>query len=142
MGHVVRAVAIGIIGSMLTLTAPIRELKNLFIGKIGGNDGDRFSLLLSDELAKRGFVIVDQETGADGILTGAVTTVMEGTKAAVHATMMLKDVSGVVLWRADIAPKTNFSIRDPLHSRAIDVAERLQKSARPSKDSKAKDRNS
>ena len=72
--YVIRAVAIGLIGSILTLAATIGAVEKIFIGKVGGNDGERFSLLLSDELARHGFVVVDEEVGADGILSGALTT--------------------------------------------------------------------
>jgi|GEM_PF-4622144 hypothetical protein len=127
--HVIRVLAIGFVVSMMALAVPLGEIQKIFVGTIGGTDGDRFRLLLSIELVKHGFAVVDKEIEADGVLAGAVTTFMVPAPHA-NATMMLKNASGVVLWQADIAPTTNFSIRDPLHSRAIDVAERIQKACK------------
>jgi hypothetical protein len=133
MGCAARVAVIGVIGSILALAVPLAEVHKIFIGKIGGPDGDRFALLLADELTKHGFVVADADTGVDGILTGAESTVMYGTKPFVNATMVLKDASGTLLWQQNIAPKTSLSVREPLHSRAIDVAERLQKACSPAK---------
>jgi hypothetical protein len=127
----IRVVAIGFVVSMMVLAVPLGEVKNIFVGTIGGTDGDRFRLLLSGELVKHGFAVVDKEIEGDGVLTGAVTTFTGGNYApSANATMMLKNASGVVLWQADIAPMTSLSLRDPLHSRAIDVAERIQKACK------------
>jgi hypothetical protein len=132
--HVIRVLAIGFVVSMMALAVPLGEIQKIFVGTIGGTDGDRFRLLLSGELVKHGFAVVDKEIEADGVLTGAVTTFMVPGPHA-NATMMLKNASGVV-WQADIAPITNFSIRDPLHSRAIDVAERIQKACKKARKQK------
>jgi hypothetical protein len=127
--HVIRVLAIGFVVSMMALAVPLGEVQRIFVGTIGGTDGDRFRLLLSGELVKHGFAVVDKEIEADGVLTGAVTTYDN----RVNATMMLKNASGVVLWQRDIAPMSSLSFRDPLHSRAIDVAERIQKACKQAK---------
>jgi hypothetical protein len=135
--NTIRLAALWLLVPAFALAITMADVQRIYIGKISGPDGDRFQLLVAAELVKHGFTVVEEQAAADAVLTGAESTVLRSANnIAVHATMQLKDFSGGILWQKDISPKTSLSARDPFHSRAIDIAEQLQKARRQSKPAK------
>jgi len=54
--------------------ARLHEVHSIYVGNMGADDeANRFRLLLEEQVAKKGFVIVDSPDKADAVLSGALS---------------------------------------------------------------------
>src|SRR6266567_4764255 len=84
-------------------------LKRIQIGSMGQSDeAERFRLLLDDELGKKGFVITDDPTTADAVLTGVLSVRVYADGSVARATMLLKSPDGLRIWGKDFQPRVKF----------------------------------
>jgi hypothetical protein len=103
-------------------------VRKVYVGSMGNTDeAERFRLLLADELAKRGFVVVDRPEKADGVLTGALTVRVQEQVSQARVYVTLNTQQGESLWRKDFGSKRRgfFKTTDPVTLRAHDVANGL-----------------
>jgi hypothetical protein len=106
------------------------RIQNIYVGDMGkADEASRFRLLLEDELAKKGFVIVDSADQADGVLTGVLSlrVLDEKSQARVYVTMNSPD--GQRIWARDFGERVlvnPFKRTEPVKRRAQEVAKELE----------------
>ena len=107
----------------------LHDVHNIYVGNMGVNDeADRFRLLLEEQVAKKGFVIVDSPDKADAILTGALSVRVHRNNSTARAYVTLHTSKGQKLWGRDFGSKLSnwFSLDEPVKLRAQDVANGLR----------------
>ena len=107
----------------------LHEVHNIYVGNMGDDDeADRFRLLLEEQVAKKGFAIVDSPEKADAILTGALSVRVHRNSSTARVYVTLNTPKGHRLWGRDFGSKmTNiFSLSEPVKLRAQDVANGLK----------------
>lgn len=107
----------------------LNKVKSIYVGKMGeGNEAERFRLLLSDELSKKGFDVIDNQGSADAVLTGILSLRVYADTSIARATVALKDRYGKQIWGDDFEPK--YSLKNPKDTvkfRAQNIASALRK---------------
>ena len=124
--------ALGAAGSLrpeVTGQTKLQSVRQIYVGEMGRSDeARRFRLLLQDQLAKKGFVVVEKIEDADAILTGALSVrVDEGSQA--RAYIRLDAQNGERLWARDFGEhlfKGLFTFKEPVKLRAEEVARALR----------------
>jgi hypothetical protein len=107
-----------------------QRIQKIYVGDMGkADEASRFRLLLEDELAKRGFTIVDSADQADGILTGVLSlrVLDENSQARVYVTM--NSPGGQRIWARDFGERllvNPFKRIEPVKRRAQEVAKELE----------------
>ena len=107
----------------------LHEVHNIYVGNMGDDDeADRFRLLLEEQVAKKGFAVVDSPEKADAILTGALSVRVHRNSSTARVYVTLNTPKGQRLWGRDFGSKmTNiFSLSEPVKLRAQDVANGLK----------------
>ena len=107
----------------------LHEVHNIYVGNMGDDDeAGRFRLLLEEQVARKGFVIVDSAEKADAILTGALSVRVHRNSSTARVYVALHTPKGQRLWGRDFGSKmTNiFSLSEPVKLRAQDVASGLR----------------
>ncbi|HEY6190457.1 MAG TPA: hypothetical protein VIW80_22585 [Pyrinomonadaceae bacterium] len=105
-------------------------VQKIYVGDMGGADeADRFRLLLEEQLAKKGFRVVERAESADAILTGALSVRVFDDKSEARAFVRLTTPGGERIWARDFGSRllTNpFKRAEPVKRRAEEVANRLR----------------
>ena len=107
----------------------LHEVHNIYVGDMGDDDeAGRFRLLVEEQVAKKGFAVVDSPEKADGILTGALSVRVHRNSSTARVYVTLQTPKGQRLWGRDFGSKmTNiFSLTEPVKLRAQDVANGLK----------------
>ena len=112
------------------LTEPrLHEVHRIYVGSMGDADeADRFRLLLEEQVARKGFAVVDSPEKADAILTGALSVRVHRNSSTARVYATLHTAKGQRLWGRDFGSKlTNlFTLTEPVKLRAQDVANGLK----------------
>lgn len=107
----------------------LHEVHNIYVGNMGDDDeAGRFRLLLEEQVARKGFAVVDSAEKADAILTGALSVRVHRNSSTARVYVTLHTPNGQRLWGRDFGSKmTNiFSLSEPVKLRAQDVANGLK----------------
>ena len=107
----------------------LHQVHTIHIGNMGDDDeADRFRLLLEEQVARKGFVVVNSPDKADAILTGALSVRVHRSSSTARVYVTLHTPKGERLWGRDFGSKiTNlFSLSEPVKLRAHDVANGLK----------------
>ena len=107
----------------------LHEVHNIYVGNMGDDDeAGRFRLLLEEQVARKGFAVVDSAEKADAILTGALSVRVHRNSSTARVYITLNTPKGQRLWGRDFGSKmTNiFSLSEPVKLRAQDVANGLK----------------
>ena len=107
----------------------LHEVRNIYVGNMGDDDeAGRFRLLLEEQVARKGFAVVDSAEKADAILTGALSVRVHRNSSTARVYVTLHTPKGQRLWGRDFGSKmTNiFSLSEPVKLRAQDVANGLK----------------
>jgi hypothetical protein len=104
-------------------------VQRIYVGGMGrADEASRFRLLLQDQLAEKGFTVVDKPADADAVLKGALSIrVDDGSEARVYVT--LETLNGDRLWARDFGNgilKGLFTLKEPVKLRAQEVASALR----------------
>lgn len=104
-----------------------RSVRKIHVGNMGEtNEAERFRLLLEEELAKKGFSIVDAPERADAVLTGVLSVRVLDKKTQARVYVKLNAPNGERLWAKDFGSRVTFFDRtEPVKLRAKDVAKGL-----------------
>jgi hypothetical protein len=105
------------------------EVHTIYIGNMGDADeADRFRLLLEEQVARKGFAVVDSAEKADAILTGALSVRVHRNSSTARVYVTLHTPKGQRLWGRDFGSKISnlFSLTEPVKQRAQDVANGLK----------------
>jgi hypothetical protein len=104
------------------------KVQKIFVGDMGkSDDSERFRMLLTEDLAKKKFTIVDQREKADAVLTGVLSTQLSRGTTRARVSVQLKSTDGSSLWSGDFG--VHFALgfhRDSIKMRAEDVADGLR----------------
>ena len=107
----------------------LHEVHNIYVGDMGDDDeAGRFRLLLEEQVARKGFTVVNSTEKADAILTGALSVRNHRNSSTARVYVTLHTQKGQRLWGRDFGSKiTNlFSLNEPVKLRAQDVANALK----------------
>jgi hypothetical protein len=108
---------------------PLADVRRILVSEMGNSDdASRFRDLLVEELAARGFTVVDSEEDADAILSGSIATQLQQGTTKARATARLKSPDGRPLWSDDFGVRFVVGFgraRDSVKLRAEDVASAL-----------------
>jgi hypothetical protein len=107
----------------------LHQVHNVYVGDMGDDDeAGRFRLLVAEQVAKKGFAVVDAPEKADAILTGALAVRVHRNSSTARVYVTLQTLKGQRLWGRDFGSKmTNiFSLTEPVKLRAQDVANGLK----------------
>ena len=107
----------------------LHQVRTIYVGNMGDADeADRFRLLLEEQVAKRGFAVVNSPDKADAILTGALSVRVHRNSSTARVYVTLHTPQGQRLWGRDFGSKiTNlFTLTEPVKLRAQDVANGLK----------------
>lgn len=109
-------------------TVKLHEVQRIHIGEMGKTDeAERFRLLLEEQLAKKGFTVVETPDQADAILVGVLTVRVHEEDATAQATVYLKTKDGVKLWWGDSQPSYKWNqSREAVKARAEAIAKKLK----------------
>ena len=105
------------------------QVKAIYVGNMGDDDeADRFRLLLEEQIARRGFAVVDSPEKADATLTGALSVRVHRNSSTARVYVTLHTPNGQRLWGRDFGSKMSnlFSLTEPVKLRAQDVANGLK----------------
>ena len=105
------------------------QVKAIYVGNMGDADeADRFRLLLEEQLARKGFAVVDAPEKADAVLTGALSVRVHRNSSTARVYVTLNSSKGLRLWGRDFGSKMSnlFSLTEPVKLRAQDVANGLK----------------
>ena len=112
------------------LTEPrLHEVHSIYIGNMGDADeADRFRLLLEEQVARKGFTVVNSADKADAILTGALSVRVHRNSSTARAYVTLHTPKGQRIWGRDFGSKISnlFTLTEPVKLRAQDVANGLK----------------
>lgn len=113
--------------SELQTQSQFRLVRKIHVGNMGEtNEAERFRLLLEEELAKKGFTIVDAPEKADAVLTGVLSVRVLDKKTQARVYVKLITAGGERLWGRDFGSRaTVFNRTEPVKLRAQDVAKGL-----------------
>ena len=107
----------------------LHQVHSIYVGNMGDDDeADRFRLLLEEQVARKGFVVVNSPEKADAVLTGALSVRIHRSSSTARVYVTLHTPKGERLWGRDFGSKmTNlFSLTEPVKLRAQDVANGLK----------------
>ncbi|HEU4476948.1 MAG TPA: hypothetical protein VFR80_00435 [Pyrinomonadaceae bacterium] len=107
----------------------LHQVRTIYVGNMGDADeADRFRLLLEEQVAKKGFAVVNSPDKADAILTGALSVRVHRNSSTARVYVTLHTPQGQRLWGRDFGSKiTNlFTLTEPVKLRAQDVANGLK----------------
>ena len=107
----------------------LHQIHTIYVGDMGDADeADRFRLLLEEQVARKGFAVVNSPEKADAILTGALSVRVHRSSSTARVYVTLHTPKGQRLWGRDFGSKiTNlFSLTEPVKLRAQDVANGLK----------------
>jgi hypothetical protein len=107
----------------------LHQVHTIYVGNMGDADeADRFRLLLEEQVARKGFAVVDSPEKADAILTGALSVRIHRNSSTARVYVTLHTPKGQRLWGRDFGSKiTNlFNLTEPVKLRAQDVASGLK----------------
>src|SRR5918995_49466 len=107
----------------------LHEVHTIYVGSMGDADeADRFRLLLEEQVARKGFAVVDSPEKADAILTGALSVRVHRNSSTARVYVTLHTSKGQRLWGRDFGSKMSnlFSLSEPVKLRAQDVANGLK----------------
>jgi hypothetical protein len=105
------------------------QVYTIYVGNMGDADeADRFRLLVEEQVARKGFAVVNSPEKADAILTGALSVRVHRNSSTARVYVTLHTPKGQRLWGRDFGSKiTNlFSLTEPVKLRAQDVANGLK----------------
>jgi hypothetical protein len=108
---------------------PLEQVKRIYLAEMGkSDDAERFRYLLNDELAAKGFTVVENEEDADATLSGIVSTQLSKGTTHARAAVKLKSPDGRLLWQDEFGVHIVFGFgkRDSIKLRAEDVADGLR----------------
>jgi hypothetical protein len=112
-------------------TARLHEVHKIYIGDMGkADEAERFRLLVGDELAKKGFTIVERAEDADAVLTGALSVRVGDDSTEARAFVKLQSQTGERLWARDFGNhffSNPFDRKEPTKRRAAEIASELRK---------------
>jgi hypothetical protein len=105
------------------------QVQRIFIGEMGkSDDSERFRLLVSERLSKKGFSIVDSPSQADAILDGVISTQLRKGTTLARASVYLKTSTGTLLWSREEGVHFKWVSTghpDSVRDRAGDLADHL-----------------
>ena len=107
----------------------LHQVHKIYVGNMGDADeADRFRLLLEDQVARKGFAVVDTAEKADAILTGALSVRVHRNSSTARVYVTLHTPKGQTIWRRDFGSKMSniFTLTEPVKLRAQDVANGLK----------------
>lgn len=108
----------------------LRQVRKIYVGDMGTTDeAARFRLLLQDQLAERGFTVVDEQGDADAVLTGVLSVRVLDDGSHAHVYVRLETPGGERLWGRDFGQgkfRHLLSMKEPVRRRAEDVARTLR----------------
>lgn len=106
------------------------EVRKIYVGDMGrADEAERFRLLVGEELAKRGFNVVDRQEDADAVLSGALSVRVGDDSTEARAFVKLETQNGVRLWARDFGNRlvyNPFSRKEPTKRRASEIAKELR----------------
>ncbi len=112
----------------------LKDVRTIYLGRFGDSDeAERFRMVLSIELPRRGFTLVHTLNDADAEVQGILSVRDSFAGPVVTCTAELINLRNDRLWARDYAPKTIWrpapwpSTRDPLKQIAESIAKELQK---------------
>jgi hypothetical protein len=107
-----------------------QHIQKIYVGDMGkADEASRFRLLLEDELAKRGFTIVDSADQADGVLTGVLSLRVLDEKSQARVYVTMNSPGGQRIWARDFGERVlvnPFKRIEPVKRRAQEVAKELE----------------
>lgn len=107
----------------------LHEVHTIYVGNMGDADeADRFRLLLEEQIAKKGFAVVNSPEKADAILAGALSVRVHRNSSTARVYVTLHTPNGQRLWGRDFGSKISnlFTLTEPVKLRAQDVANGLR----------------
>ena len=107
----------------------LHEVHTIYVGNMGDADeADRFRLLLEEQIAKKGFAVVNSPEKADAILNGALSVRVHRNSSTARVYVTLHTSKGQRLWGRDFGSKISnlFTLTEPVKLRAQDVANGLK----------------
>lgn len=107
----------------------LQLIQKIHVGSMGDADeAERFRLLLEEQLAVRGFTVVDKPEAADAVLTGALSVRVQHEKSRARVYVKLSTPQGERLWGRDFGSRITspFNRTEPVKLRAKDVADGLR----------------
>ena len=110
----------------------LQQVRKIYVGDMGrAGEAERFRLLLGEQLARKGFTVVERAEEADAVLTGALSVRTYDEKTEARVFVKLETPNGVRLWAKDFGHKrlllNPFDLREPTKRRAEDVASALRR---------------
>jgi hypothetical protein len=120
-----------------TATKTLHLVQNVYVEEMGTSpEAARFRLLLEDQLAKKGFTVVDKAEKADAVLGGVVSVAQwgfYGGPADISVTARLISSDGTRLWSGNMGgeiyilnPVSSFKFKEPIEYRAKELARKLR----------------
>ena len=111
-------------------------VQKIYVEDMGTSpEATRFRLILEDQLAENGLIIVANREQADAVLGGAVSLVRPGVfggPADINVTARLNSSNGVRLWGANtggqiviLNPVSSLKFKEPLEYRAKELVKKL-----------------
>ena len=126
---IIFAVMLALLSTLGASAQDLKSVQKIYVGAMGKSDeAERFRLLLGDQLTKKGFTVVDDQSKADGTLSGVLAVRVYDDDSVARATVILSSADGVRLWSKDFGPHFGFKNKkgsDPVGYRAQDVASEL-----------------
>jgi hypothetical protein len=108
----------------------LREVHKIYVGDMGkADEAERFRFLIGEELAKKGFTIVERAEDADAILSGALSVRVGDENTEARAFVKLESQGGVRLWARDFGNRlifNPFKRKEPTKRRASEIAQGLR----------------
>jgi hypothetical protein len=110
----------------------LRDVTKIYVGDMGkADEAERFRFLVGDELAKKGFKVVDRAEDADAVLTGALSVRVGDDSTEARAFVKLESRAGERLWAKDFGSRililNPFDRKEPTKRRASEIAAELRK---------------
>jgi hypothetical protein len=120
-----------------TSTKALHLVQNIYVDEMGtSSEAARFRLLVEDQLAARGFTVVDKAERADAVLGGIVSVDQSGFyggPADISVTARLISSDGHRLWSGNMGgqilifnPVSSFKFKEPIEYRARELAKKLR----------------
>jgi hypothetical protein len=95
------------------------------------DEAERFRFLLGEELAKKGFKVVDRAEDADAVMTGALSVRVGDDSTEARVFIKLESHTGERLWARDFGHRAvilnPFDRKEPTKRRAAEIAAELRK---------------
>jgi hypothetical protein len=125
----------------LLFSQTLATVESVHVGEMGTSDeAARFRLLLEEELAERGFQVVEDKAKADAVMTGVLTVRVYDDELVARAKVALKDRTGKRIWGGDFGPRRCLKcavflkrIPEPVAYRAENIADDLAKAREKAK---------